>query len=104
MTAHVDLIENQWLARKQRILATVTVANGRVEMSGTRGTPELREMVSNLMRDVDISNPDGFLEELHRRLSGTYLFASEPHRAGDCPYNDDDELELPLRRVAGDRF
>ena len=104
MNVHVDLIENQWLARHQRILATVCVVNGRVELTGGRSSDELRDMVVGIMQDVDASDAGAFLEELHRRMSGTYVFASEPHRAGECPYNDDAELELPLRRVAGDRF
>lgn len=87
MALHVDVIKNEWAAGIQHRVAAVSIVKGDIQVDA--GDPVgWRETVMRTVADVDPrGNVRGFLGALHERLSGSYLFATEPHDERTCPYS-----------------
>src|SRR2546423_11261703 len=88
MALHVDVIKNEWAAGIQHRVAAVSVIKGDVHIDA--GDPaSWHETVMRAVADVEPrGNVRGFLDALHEGLSGSYLFATEPHDERSCPYRD----------------
>jgi hypothetical protein len=98
---HVDLVKNEWLAGFQHVVARIYLDNSlRLESSEPEKWGHLLETV---LRDresgatIDPSeDPHEFFMQLHRLLPGDYLFATEMHDDGECPYHD--RMVVPIGR------
>jgi hypothetical protein len=88
---HVELIQNEWAAGQQRVVARLTLnGGGEIQIEST-DDEVWREIVLRPFRDShsgrDVSpeeNPEAFLLGLHDHLRGDYLFATEPHSEDQC--------------------
>jgi hypothetical protein len=86
MALHVDVVKNEWLAGIQHPIAAVSVVKGDVRVDA-EDSAHWRDTVLNLVPDVSPRRSTrGFLEALHLRLNGSYLFVTEPHDDRTCPY------------------
>jgi len=84
---HVDVIKNEWAAGIQYPVAAVHVSKGEVQVEA--GDPEgWRETVLRTVSDVSPKRVRDFLDALHTRLNGSYLFTTEPHDDRACPYRE----------------
>jgi hypothetical protein len=85
---HVDIVKNEWLAGFQ-----VMVARARLDEQGTilveTNDPAMREVVLRPVGAHDPErNPEDFLRHLSEAIHGTYLFATELHDDGACPFRN----------------
>jgi hypothetical protein len=97
---HVELIQNEWTAGRQRVVGRVLLnGTGRVSLepvdSGWEATalmpfkdPESGEELT------PTENAERFVRGLHKHLNGDYFFATEAHDPGDCEYLIGEELPL----------
>jgi len=89
---HVELIQNEWAAGRQLVVARVTLEdNGRLKFESADddvwGPVAFRSFVDQATGDeVSPKEPERFIRALHEHLNGDYLFATEPHEGG-CEYH-----------------
>lgn len=80
MALHVDLTHTDWLSGTRRSIARVTVGeDGNLEV-----VPE--GVGINLPPLEQRGKPDEMLQELHQKVSGTHVEATEPHDETTCPF------------------
>jgi hypothetical protein len=96
---HVDLVKNEWLAGFQHVVARVYLSGGLTLDSSEQEKWEHLLHAPRLNpasgESVDPERePDLFFERLHQLLAGDFLFATEVHDEGECPYQD--RLVVPL--------
>src|SRR5206468_263386 len=91
---HVELIQNEWLAGRQLVVARLTL-NGRGEVRLESADDDVWQPVA-MRAFVDRETgreiaperePERFLRSLHDHLAGDYLFATEAHEQGECEYH-----------------
>ena len=84
MALHVDVIKNEWLAGTRKRLAWVEASvGGRITVHGDRADhwrEQLERILGHPLEGSDV------LTELHAKLGGTALWATEPHEEASCPY------------------
>jgi hypothetical protein len=98
---HVELIQNEWAAGRQLVVARVTL-NGTGDVHVESGDDDLwppvalRPFVDRETGDelAPASDPERFLRSLHSSLAGDYLFATEAHEEGECEYHVGQALPL----------
>lgn len=102
---HVDLVKNEWLAGWQLAVAKASVNAGGIHVDATEGPTDwelvlLRPFLDSETGDVldPEKEPDRFLERVHTAIHGTYLFATDAHELGECPFEKDPVQ--PIRRAA----
>jgi hypothetical protein len=91
MTAHhVDIVSNEPLASKPRLLARVILNGGPgLEMDLAPGRTDEQRMWSYLRSRVEVDpdrDPQAFLEALAPAIDSTYVGASEVHDDAHCPF------------------
>ena len=96
MALQVDLIENDWSAGEQRVVARLTISRGVPDLNSAdiprwSNLLELQKIKTPIL-DADIPN---VLEQIHKRFQGDYLFVTEPHDEDDCRYLDVVHLQAP---------
>ncbi len=99
MEAHVDVVQNEWLKGVQTRVAVVQADEGRVDVRPVDTKwdevvrrPYLSQSAGGwLYADKE---PEAFVEHLWEIMHGSYLYATELHKAGDCPFGDDDTITL----------
>jgi hypothetical protein len=88
---HVDIISNDPLAGRRRLLAKVQL-NGQPELElllGQDTWANERSMWAYLCSQVELdpmADPNGFLEALPRSIDATYVVASDVHDDAHCPF------------------
>jgi hypothetical protein len=89
---HVELIQNEWAAGQQRVVARV-VLNGadRVQVEALSEIWEPIALAPFIDPETGLevspdAEPERFVRALHRHLSGDYLFATQAHDDGECEY------------------
>ena|SRR5712691_1590 len=88
---HVDVVKNEWLAGYQVVVARVWAESGDVRIDA----PSPWDEFVARYRD-DAAEPLHFLETLHERMHGDYVFATEPHSPSDCPF---EAMVVPLQQA-----
>jgi hypothetical protein len=92
VAVHVDVIKNEWLAGTQHRLAWVeTNEAGHVTVHGDQPDHwrlQLERIIGHALEG------SGVLNELHEKLSGTALSATEPHDSTSCPFRDAEHASL----------
>lgn len=84
MAFHVDVVKNDWLAGLQYPLATITLdSHGALSVNG-RHPDRWKDLLDEL---ADNEDPTQALAQLHARLSGSHLFATELHDDAVCPFH-----------------
>lgn len=91
MAEHVDLVKNEWLAGMQIRLATVVRSNGAVAMANV--TPGWEDLLTRPLRNSDgevvylcKESSALALSTLTRVFTSDYVFATEAHEEGECPF------------------
>jgi hypothetical protein len=85
MAFHVDLVRNDWLAGIQYPLATFKLEDGSGEVTLDAAQPELWQgVLEELNGQGDVRQA---LADLHTKLHGSHLFATEGHAVADCPFH-----------------
>lgn len=93
MALHVDIVQNQPLEGITSTLASVQLESGALVFLDE--SPEHSHSSywrSVLVKAVDVDpdqHPREFLAALSERFDGTYVFATEPHEEGECPYHEE---------------
>jgi hypothetical protein len=96
VSLHIDVIENDWLAGQQRVVASLTFVDG---------VPDLRSLdlpkwasvvgLEQLPNPVRPDQEEDLLQKISARLQGDYLFATPPHEARECDYPQVASLQSP---------
>jgi hypothetical protein len=96
---HVDLVQNEWLAGLQHVVAQAWVEASDVHVEAS--SPTFAEIIRRPFRDPDTGGlmyaekePDTFLRGLEKAFHGSYLFATALHDVASCPYGE--HFVLPL--------
>ncbi len=84
MALHVDVVKNDWLAGIQYPLATITVDNHGALSLDAQHTEPWKDLLEELGTAGNTANA---LANLHTRLNGSHLFATEAHDDSDCPFH-----------------
>jgi hypothetical protein len=87
---HVDIVSNEPLAGKPRLLARIVLNGGPgldmyMEPGRTNETQMWRYLRSRVQIDPD-RRPGEFLEALTVAIDSTYIGASEIHDEANCPF------------------
>jgi hypothetical protein len=100
---HVDIVKNEWLAGYQMVVARVLLEDGAVRVDTS--DPDvwdpivLRPVVDRESGDeIGPDQAEHFFARLHERLTGDYLFATEPHDEKSCPFHG--QLVMPIEPTA----
>jgi hypothetical protein len=84
-TIHVDVVKNEWLAGYQVVVARLSLKAGIIDVDARDA--EYREVALRPVGGIDPeADPEGFLRALADHVHGSYLFATELHDDGSCPY------------------
>ena len=89
---HVELIQNEWAAGQQRVVAKVFLnGTGEVHVEAIGDGWEHIALKPFIDPDTGLEvtvadQPERFVRALHRHLSGDYLFATEAHEDGECEF------------------
>lgn len=84
MSAHVEVIQTDWLAGQQISVAEVHVRDGQVSIDSVDPAKWTPIVERALARTDDSLPPEQQLAELSSVLKGSHLFATEVHEEGDC--------------------
>jgi len=92
MPQHIDVISNDPLAGRQKLLARLSADHDGVAIDagddherGERVMETLRQIVS----DVDpAGDPEGFIAAVQERVDYTYLAIGALHGDGECAFGD----------------
>jgi hypothetical protein len=86
VSAHVDVIQTDWLAGQQVSVAEVHLRGEEIlidSVDAAKWTP----IVERALDQVDGSLPPGQrVAGLSNVLKGSHLFATEAHEEGECPH------------------
>ena len=96
MPSHIHLIENDWLAGQQRIVATLSFARGRYDLQSqdpVKWANSLR--LGQLPELVRPEDEERLLNTIASRVQGDYLFCTEPHEADGCNFPEVSSLQSP---------
>ncbi len=87
MHLHIDLIENDWLAGQQRVVAGLSVVRGQYDFR-TGDLPRWARVLepAKLPSPAPTDGVEDLLKVVSSRIQGDYVFATEPHDAEECPY------------------
>jgi|1186.fasta_scaffold23554_3 hypothetical protein len=81
---HVDVVKNDWLAGIQYPLATLKLDDDAGTVIVDAPQPERwQELADELNAQDDVG---AALAQLHTKLNGSHLFATEVHRESECPF------------------
>jgi hypothetical protein len=96
VSLHIDVIENDWLAGQQRVVASLTFVDG-VPTLSSLDLAKWGSVVglAELPNPVRPEHEEGLLHQVSKRLHGDYLFATEPHEIEDCDYPQVAHLQSP---------
>lgn len=96
MSLHIDVIENDWLAGQQRLVASLSFVNGVPDLLSL-DLPKWASVVGleQLPTPVRPEEEEGLLRRISDRLQGDYLFATPPHEARECDYPPVASLQTP---------
>jgi hypothetical protein len=90
---HAEIIQNEWAAGIQRVVARVVLADGGLTLE-TDDLETWEPIALRPFRELEtgaevspVEDPEGFVRHLHEHLSGDYLFATEAHEPGQCEYD-----------------
>lgn len=94
MALHVDLIHTDWLAGTQQAVARVDIDDaGHLRVAPEHWAKQLPAL------DTQGQAADAVLGELHDKMNGTYVDASEPHDDGECPFAGGSQIALKGERA-----
>ena len=87
MSYHVDVIGNEPLTGKQRLLGRVHVEDGDLRIEAAEeGT--LMDTLRQIVPDIDPGeDPAAFVAALPERMDSTYVIASAQHADEECPFD-----------------
>jgi hypothetical protein len=104
MGVHIDVVENDWLAGQQNVVARLTVDDGTYTFESEDPTKWLRVLglEENPPELRDEQGATEFLARTAHKLQGTYVFATEPHTPDTCPYPERFALIRAARVPAGE--
>jgi hypothetical protein len=96
---HVDIVKNEWLAGFQMVVARLLMEDGKLRVD--TNAPDVWEPIvwrplvdRETGEKIGPDRTEDFFSRLHERMSGDYLFATEPHDDKTCPYHD--SLVVPI--------
>lgn len=81
---HVDVIKNEWLAGYQLVVARVS--SGELGLHVDAPDQEWIELVRRYRDEQGVRDDAAFMESLHERMNGDYLFATPAHPVDECPF------------------
>ena len=89
---HVDIVRNEWLGGLQHVVARAVIEEGlfRIDSDEKVWEDALNRPLldpENGLQIYALKDPDRFLNLLPRVVQGSYVFATEPHDVGACPYD-----------------
>lgn len=90
MALHVDVVENKWSAGKQKRVACVELGQG--GEINVEGDDHWNRLIRDALARIDADSPDGLLRGLASHFTSDYVFATEPHDAGECRFAGGQEL------------
>jgi hypothetical protein len=98
---HIHLIENDWLAGQQRIVATLSVSGGQYDIQSADPAKwvsalQLSQLGGSYVRPED---EERLLAGIFKRVQGDYLFCTEPHEARECDFPPVTALQSPQAPV-----
>ena len=99
MALHIDVVRSELSAGTSPAIARVTIVNGDLHVDSEHAEVHRQMLLDALGPEVRLDNPREALQMLHDRFQGSYIFATEPHEAGACPY--DKEFERHALAVGG---
>jgi hypothetical protein len=104
MGVHIDVVENDWSAGRQNVVARLTFQDGTYTLESEDPSKWLRVLglEENPPPLRDEQEATEFLARIAHKLQGTYLFATEPHAMDACPYPERYGVIKPARIPAGD--
>jgi hypothetical protein len=98
---HVELIQNEWAAGQQRVVAKLVLSGSSELQLETDDEETWGALALKPFRHPDTgreisptADPELFVRSLHRHLNGDYIFATEAHEEGECEYPIGQELPL----------
>lgn len=95
MISHIDIVEPDFQKGCQVRVANLSIAGGRYDLVSADPARWVRvlglEAAPALADDASVRQ---FLERVAARLRGDYLFATEPHEAGNCPFVNGDSVPM----------
>jgi hypothetical protein len=84
-------VENLWSAGRQRRVASAQVADGGIEVSGDHHWSGL---VNTALDGFGEGSPEDLLERLTHHFRSDYVFGTEPHDEGTCPFAHSGEVDF----------
>jgi len=100
---HIDLVRSELASGTRSPIARISVVHGDLHVDSDH--PEVhREMLLGILGEgALLTNSRRVLTRLHDRLQGSYVFATEPHEGGTCPYDEafDGPADRPLPAANG---
>lgn len=101
---HAEIIQNEWAAGVQRVVARVVFADNHVTLE-TNDAETWEPIALKPFRELETGNevspveePELFVLHLHEHLNGDYLFATKAHAPGECEY--DVGVAVPLNSAS----
>jgi hypothetical protein len=86
MALHVDVVKNDWLAGIQHPVASIKFRDGRLLIEAEHADRWHR--VLEELGAGEAASEEDLLRELHTRLHGSHIFATEAHDEGACPFHE----------------
>src|SRR6188472_4736727 len=84
MAFHVDVVKNDWLAGVQYPLATIKLDDTGAITVDAQHPDRWEGLAADIRAEDDATQA---LSELHTKINGSHLFATEPHDESECPFH-----------------
>lgn len=102
---HLDLVRNDWDEEQQVLIARIEI--GDASGIGVIVKPEANgrdwdKTVRDAIGPTALEPTERIVARLTGYFDGTYLFVSEPHTWGTCPYRGGSPLEMKRKPVNGE--
>jgi hypothetical protein len=89
---HVDVVRTELANGIATSIARVSVQDGELHVESAHPDAHREMLMRALGADGALlgnGHSDEVLAKLHDRFQGSYIFATEPHEHGGCPYPED---------------
>ena len=99
MSYHIDFIENDWSAGRQRKVASLEIINEVPTLTAPDDIDKWLRVfeVKKLPNRVQYGEAEPLLAKVSKRFQGDYIFATDPHDAAECEYPEFGYLQAPAQ-------